>query len=595
MVSTESIERSRQFRSVLAGPLLATLMIGCAGQVDSANPGLGAATPAPTSSIPGAQPGPGMLPGPGGVTPKPGAVTPGPPPAATCTTPNPGTAPLRRLSNAEYKNTLSDLFVGLSGVAPEIEAATKELPPSPESLGFRNSAEFLTVQPLLAQNYMDAAGRLAALAAKSDGIVPCQPSAGDELSCGRAFLQDFGQKAYRRALTADELARYETAFRAAFEKYGFQSAVEFAIYSMLQSPQFLYRVEAGAPGGAAGITRPTPNELAVRLSYLFWQSAPDRALLDAAASGAFDTPEAIAAQARRMLADPRSERLFQYFAEWLDLDRLDDFSRDPKTFPELPSELPNWFTSESRAFVSGLLAAPGASFHELLTAPYTYANRGLATHYGLEAPSGDGFQRVAAPQRSGILTQAFLSTHDKANRTSIVRRGLKLRTDFLCNNVPAPPDDVALDLESIGQGLSQREKLEQHRMAEACVGCHALMDPLGVVFESFDAVGRPRTVDETGHPIVTASTLTFTRDMDGPVADVRELGEKLAGSAEVRDCYVTQTFRFFFGRDVEAADACSVERLRQAFSADQSLSGLLVALTQTDAFLYRPVIEEIRP
>jgi hypothetical protein len=121
------------------------------------------------------------------------------------------------------------------------------------------------------------------------------------------------------------------------------------------------------------------------------------------------------------------------------------------------------------------------------------------------------------------------------------------------------------------------------------------MDPLGVVFESFDAVGRPRTIDETGHAIVTASTLTSTRDMDGPVADVRELGEKLAGSAEVRDCYVTQTFRFFFGRDVEAADDCSLQRLRQAFAADQSLSGLLVALTQTDAFLYRPVIEEIRP
>jgi hypothetical protein len=261
----------------------------------------------------------------------------------------------------------------------------------------------------------------------------------------------------------------------------------------------------------------------------------------------------------------------------------------------LPAELPNWFAGESRAFISALLADPNGNFQELLTAPYTYANAGLSAHYGLNAPTGSGFERIAAPERSGVLTQAFLSTHDKPNRTSIVRRGLKVRTDLLCNNVPAPPNDVALDLESIGQGLSQRERLEQHRSDSGCAGCHTLMDPLGVVFESFDAVGRLRTTDESGHAVVTASTLAATRDMDGPVANVQELGQKLAASAEARDCYVTQTFRFFFGRDVEAADACSIQQLRQAFAADQSLSGLLVALTQTDAFLYRPVIEEVRP
>jgi hypothetical protein len=161
--------------------------------------------------------------------------------------------------------------------------------------------------------------------------------------------------------------------------------------------------------------------------------------------------------------------------------------------------------------------------------------------------------------------------------------------------VPAPPNDVALDLEGIGPGLSQKAKLEQHRAEPTCAGCHQLMDPLGVVFESFDAVGRERAVDESGESIVTASVLEKTRDMNGPVANVRELGEKLAASAEARECYVTQTFRFFFGRDVEPADACTIQRLRETFAQDQSLSGLLVALTQTDAFQFRPVIEEVQP
>ena len=578
MVWKHRIDGSWRFRDGLALPLLAALA-SCTGTVASGDDPLGA--PAPTSTVPGTPGTPGVDPG------KPGAVS--------CTTPNPGSAPLRRLSNAEYKNTLNDLFAGASEVAAEVEAATRDLPQEAESLGFRNSAEFLTVQPLLAEKYMDAAERIAARAATSDAVVPCSPTSGEELTCGRQLIRDFGQKAYRRPLAAEESARYEAVFQTAFTKYGFDTAVEWVIYTVLQSPQFLYRVEAGAAGASAGVTRPTANELAVRMSYLFWQSTPDRALLDAAAAGALETPAAVAEKAREMLGDPRSARLFQYFAEWLDLDRLEEFSRDPKVFPNLPAELPNWFAGESRAFISALLAGPNGNFHELLTAPYTYANAGLAAHYGLDAPAGDGFERVAAPERSGVLTQAFLSTHDKSNRTSIVRRGLKVRTDLLCNNVPAPPNDVALDLESIGQGLSQRERLEQHRAEVACAGCHTLMDPLGVVFESFDAVGRARTTDESGHAIVTASTLAATRDMDGPVANVQELGQKLAASAEARDCYVTQTFRFFFGREVEAADACSIQQLRRSFAADQSLSGLLVALTQTDAFLYRPVIEEVRP
>jgi hypothetical protein len=569
MPRTHSLHRSRRSWSPL---WLFVAALGCQGTVDSA--GVPPAEYAPGE--PGTTPDPGPDPGTGG--------------PATCATPSPGTAPLRRLSNAEYKNTLSDLFSGVDGVNADIDAATKELPPEAESLGFRNSAEFLTVQSLVAQKYMDAADRIAARAAKSDGLVPCQPAAGSELECGKQFIAAFGAKAYRHALSAEQTARYEALFQKGLADYGFEAAVEWVVYAVLQSPDFLYRVEAGKAGGTAGVTQPTPSELAVRLSYLFWQSTPDQALLDAASSGGLDSKDLVAAKAREMLADPRSARLFQYFAEWLDLDRLDEFARDPKIFQDLPAELPSWFQSESRAFVNQLLTS-GGDFHELFTAPYTFANRGLAQHYGLEPGSGDGFARVSAPSRSGILTQAFLSTHDKANRTSIVRRGLKVRTDLLCNNVPAPPNDVALDLEGLGQGLSQKQKLEQHRAEPACSGCHTLMDPLGVVFENFDAVGRERTKDESGQDIVTATTLTATRDMDGPIANVRELGERLAQSAEARDCYVTQTFRFFFGREVEPADSCTIQQLRKKFAENPKISELLVELTQTDAFLYRPVIE----
>ncbi|HET7541686.1 MAG TPA: DUF1588 domain-containing protein, partial [Polyangiaceae bacterium] len=190
----------------------------------------------------------------------------------------------------------------------------------------------------------------------------------------------------------------------------------------------------------------------------------------------------------------------------------------------------------------------------------------------------------------GVLTQGMMLARDKATRTSIVRRGLKVRLDVLCELVPAPPPDVNLTLDSTNSGkLTQRERLEQHRTVPSCATCHNLMDPVGVVFEGFDAVGRPRTNDEQGEPIDTASVIDRTRDANGAASNPAELGALLAKSEEVRSCYVTKSFRFFYGRDADPADACSLAQLAKSFKGKAySLSELLIALTQTDAFLYLP-------
>jgi hypothetical protein len=486
---------------------------------------------------------------------------------------------------------VSDLFATVPGFADVIENATSEFPSESESLGFRNSAEFLTVQSLLAEKYMAAAEEIAEKAALEPDVVPCEPNAGDEMTCGRTFIREFGERAYRRPLTAEETTRYEAQFQTALDTYDFATAVEWTIYSVLQSPAFLYRVERGLPSQTA-TTRPTAYETATRLSYTFWQSQPDATLLAAARDGGLDTPEQIEEKARQMLLDPRSERLFQFFEEWLDLDRLEDFSRDDEIFPSLPDDLTDLYRNETKTFVESLLKRADGGFEELLTAPYTFANDSLAEFYGLSGPTGSSFVRVDDARRSGILTQAMLVAQDKPYRTSIVRRGLKVITGLLCQSVPTPPDDVSLNLESIAPGLSQRDRLALHREDPACSGCHSLLDPIGLVFESFDAVGRYRTVDEDDQPIVTTSVIEGTTDANGTVTDVRGLGALLAQSREARDCYVTQTFRFFFGRDVEPADECSLALLRARFAEkDFSLSELLVTLTQTDAFLYRPTLE----
>jgi hypothetical protein len=359
---------------------------------------------------------------------------------------------------------------------------------------------------------------------------------------------------------------------------------------MLQSTQFLYRVEFGTAKGSD--FAPSQYEIANRLSYLVWQSMPDQALFDAADKGELSDKKQIEAQARRMLKDPKATRLLEYFDQWLDLDHLSTFERDANVYPNIPQNLPDLLKGETHAFVSQLLQSPTGSLSELLTGQYSYLNADLAKHYGASGPTGADFVRVELPGRSGILTQGMLLSHDKPTRTSIVRRGLKVRLDLLCEKVPAPPNDVQLNLESLGDGLTQRQRLEKHRTEASCSGCHTLMDPIGVVFEAFDAVGRPRTLDEGGKPVDTSSEITATLDLNGPVADAAALGKGLANSQEVRDCYVTQSFRFFYGRDYTTADQCSMAELLIAFrDSRQSLSELVVALTQTDQFLYRSAPE----
>ena len=507
-----------------------------------------------------------------------------------CQAPAPGRAPLRRLSNAEYRNTITDLLGDSASTRTLVTAATQSFPSETESLGFRNNADYLGVSTLAAQGYVDAAEQFLDPIAANTALLSCTPTPGAELDCARTFIARFGKLAFRRPLGTEEAQQYEAIFQKSLTAYDFASAVRATAFAFLQSPKFLYRVEFGAaPSGKP--SKLSPYEMANRLSYLFWQSMPDQSLFDAAQANQLGTAAELEAQARRMLRDPKSKRLLEYFEQWLGTDSLPTtFTRDAKIYPNLDPNLVPLLQQETRAFVTDVLSRPEGNLSELLTAPYTFANAALAKHYGLSGPTGSDFVRVDAPGRSGVLTQGMLLARDKATRTSIVRRGLKIRLDVLCELVPAPPPNVNLTLdEGSTVGLTQRARLEKHRTSPTCAACHDLMDPMGVVFEGFDAVGRPRTSDEQGAAVDTSSTISHTLDANGPASSPAVLGQILAQSEEVKSCYVTKSFRFFYGRDADPADACSMAQLAKSFKGKAySLSELLVSLTQTDAFQYLP-------
>lgn len=489
-----------------------------------------------------------------------------------CREPSPGASPLRRLSNVEYRNTLVDL-----GIETErVEKLLSLLPSEPVSLGFRNSAGALIVNTLLVQNYRKIAEDLAAEFSGSCDV--------EQADCADQFISDLGLLLHRRPLSDQEHTDYRALFEKARDFEDAQGGARWVVTAMLQSPHFLYRVEI--PGEQ--VEPVTGYEMASRLSFTFWQGPPDDELRWAAENGQLSTPEQITSQAIRLLQDERAYRVYEFFEQWLDLDELTELQRDPTYYPDLSPRLAQLMRAESKVFVSSLLSDPGASFRDLLSAKYTFANAELAEHYGLDEVEGDTFVRVEAEQRSGILTQGMLAVQDAAAHTSIVRRGLKLRTDFLCHIVPAPPDNVDLSLGGIDPELPQTERLALHSTDPSCAGCHSLMDPIGMAFDGVDAVGRIRTEDEHGNPLNTAGELSYTVDADGPIASPSDVAEALSSSWEAEQCYLLQNFRFFFGREARKDDVCSQAQLTQVFrDQDQSLVSVLVGLAQTDAFLYK--------
>jgi hypothetical protein len=499
---------------------------------------------------------------------------------------HPGPSPIRRLTRADYDNTVRDLLGDTTRPATAF-------PLEEEQYGFNNNANVLTVSLLLAEQYEQAAEDLSTVAVQDlTTLLPCDPATAGEDDCARSFIETFGKRAYRRPLSDAEIERTFAFYGSMKAAYGFVTAVRLVIKGLLQSPDFLYRVELGMPSPSdAGAVALSQHELASRLSYLLWNSMPDDELFALADAGQLSTPAAIAAQARRMLDDDRARpALTNFHRQWLQLGQVDSLEKDPTLYPNFDPTVRALMRTETERFLEGVVLEGDAMLETLLRADYSYMNKSLADFYGVAGPLGDEFEKVALdPDKfSGLLTQAsVLAVHAKANQTSPVKRGYFVRQRLFCQTPPPPPNDVDTTPPEIDPNATTREKFAQHTNDATCAGCHVLMDPIGFGFERYDAVGLWRETDH-GLPIDDSGEIVMTEADDGVFHGVIELGERLAQSAEVRACLVTQWFRFAHGRSETTEDRCTMDSLVERFTASGGdIRELLVALTQTDAFLYR--------
>ena len=390
----------------------------------------------------------------------------------------------------------------------------------------------------------------------------------------------FAERAFRRPLAPGELERYLAFWSAVQDDVPtYEEGVREVLVAILCSPSFLFLAEPEEHAVSE-------HELASRLSYFLWNSAPDDELLGLAASGRLRTE--LGRQAVRLLDDPRVERFARAFAEeWLRLDRHAERAVDVGAYPDYTRFVKRDMAEETHRFLSEVLARD-ESLLTLVDSPFAMLNQNLAEFYGVPGVEGAHFRRVEldpAAGRGGLLSHgAFLVGHSDGRQPHPIRRAVWLKERILGEPPPPPPPNVP-ELDSNDPelaGLTLKQQLEAHRDRASCRDCHTGIDPYGVVFERYDAVGRRRT-ELAGEPIDASTVLPDGTELDGVAALKRHLVE--AAPERVARGVIEHLFAFAVGRDVHPGDRAELAAiLERARSNEYRMRAVIAALVESPSF-----------
>lgn len=478
-------------------------------------------------------------------------------PGARCESSQLGPRLLRRLTRDELEHSLRDIFPELGDAWAGVR-----LGPDPLSkLGFSNDAAMLQVGDQTAADLLDTAVEVAALVTAPERLPTILPCAGTtaDAACVETFLDTYGRRLFRRALTADERADYLALFTDNAAEADFPAALQWMLVALIQSPHALYRRELGTDD-ADGFALDA-DELATALAYDFSGTTPSEALLDAAAAGELDDPEARVQWARTLLDSPAGRALVQRFAaEWTGFERVGTATKnDVPEFDTVRAAM----MAETRALFDAVWFEDEGDVRALLTAPSTIVDAELAAFYGWPAPGADGRVDRPAGWGVGLLAQgSLLASNAHADASSPTKRGLLVYRRLLCQDVPPPPPGIPpIDAVPTGETTTRQRYEEVHAASESCRGCHDQFDPIGFGLEHFDAVGRWRA-DERGLPIDATGTLVVGDAEPIAFDGLDALATSLAEGPEVTDCASGLAATWVFGG--AGGQSCLAEDARTA-------------------------------
>jgi hypothetical protein len=567
--------RHRSAMAAACGALSLSLTISCTGNIIGVSGTEGSRTrPSPSDQEPGVGPDDSTPPTDPGILPL-------PPGGAACETKQFTPARVWRLSDDQYVAAVRDLLPGVT--VPTI------LTPGHSGQQFIEFAELFEIGPATTSDIRGSVSAVAADAVKNvAGLLGCR-AAEEASACAARFIKGFATRAFRRPLEDDETSGLLSLY-AIGAMVNQAEGIRMVLSAVLQSASFLYRTELGkattvAPGKTVELTT---HELASALSFLLLDSIPDAQLRAAADEGSLAQAETFKAELDRLLRLPRvQQHLGAVYQKWIGLGlgiNADLAGQEAELTPELKASL----EQEPRLFFADLLGK-GGSITDLLTSNKGFVDRTLATHLGVPAPAGGGFGPVTYPasQRSGVLTLGGVIARYSLGHAEVFR-GKFVRDGFLCEEIPPPPNLPAIEEETkASENLPTREQSRRRLASNVCGSCHAMMDPVGLTFLNYDALGRFRSRDDNG-AIDASGELTGAGDVDGPVKNVVELGQKLAKSAVVRGCIESQMFGFALGRLTETFDVCEQQKIDSfVLAGGGKLSALMAGIVYSSAFRLR--------
>ncbi len=494
----------------------------------------------------------------------------------------PGT-PLRRLGPAEWNNTVRDLF-------PVETLSRYDFPAEFAIEGFENNADFQASSALLVEAFREASVAVTEQALPQ-WIPQCKGN--PDGTCARTFLLEFLPRAFRRPVSEEELSVYVDFWNSEEQQTYFMAAYHLTVQAVLQSPEFLFRLEFGTERGESGDrVRLTQYEIATRLSYFIWASMPDDALFADAEAGRLDDPDVLADHARRLLADDRArDALADFHRQWLELDDVLRIEVDGNFTPHWQRNIRFPMREAPLRWVEWLIFDGPGTLEALLTEDSAFVHRDTAGLYDVPAPN-DEFERMTTPDRAGILMDpAFLAINSHPINPSPVLRGRFISERVLCNIIDPPPAGLTIfppRAEDFAGQTTNRERYERSTDSPDCDGCHIPLHGLGFPLEGFDMLGALRS-DDQGLPIDETGEIT-NGDVAGPITDRMELVRTLASSDQVRRCYAKQWFRYGWGRLDRYADNAIIDEVDGPFAqAGGDIQELLVAFVRTEAFRTRVV------
>jgi hypothetical protein len=508
----------------------------------------------------------------------------------------PGVAAFHRLTRLEYNNTIRDLLGDSS--APGRDFASDQ---ESSKSGFVGGGAIASAD---ANHLFEATETVAANAMKRlPDLLPCKSlptAAAEQDQCAKDFITQFGKRAFRRPLAADEAAALVDLY-AAQRTAGqdFANAIRVVISGLLLSPQFLYRWEVPPKGALkdGAFVRYNGYEIASRLSYLFWASMPDDALFTLAEQNKLSTPAQIEGEARRMLKDPKAKDMIaDFFQQWLGVSDLKSVPKDPKVYPNYTPALVDSLLAETAAFAAASVLDGDGKLSTVFSSNRSFLDGNLAALYGgTAAGTGLAPAELNPAQRGGVLTHgSFLAGHASSDESNPTRRGKVLADRVICVEIALPPDDVP-DPKPPAPNLSVRERFEEHSKQPCATACHGVMDPLGFAFENYNGIGAFQTMD--GGKPVNATGVLKVDGSEKPFKNAIELGKILGESRQVSECMARQFLRYALKRKETAGDEASLAAAVAAFSSKgNDLRELMVGLTKTKTFTHRfPSMGEVLP